>query len=218
MASRRGQSRRRSRLRRSLLPVAPALVALGLAAASLAGGGAPAAATPAAPPTYAALEGPAEPTGLTLADPHAAKASSTAGPAWPASPPVGTGGSWPVTTSIRRLKLAPSGLQAWIARSAAGGVCLLLYDGQPVEGVAAVDESCSSPGGFGDGASIEVSEIPGMPGRVIEAGVVPDGVTAVRTALADGTRARIAVSGNAWARSGSEPPAPGSEPTAITGG
>ena len=94
----------------------------------------------------------------------------------------------------------------------------MLYDGQRVDGVAAVDVSCSSPEGFGDGASIEVSEIPGMPGRVIEAGVVPDGVTRVRTALADGSSATSTVSGNAWTRSSSEPPAPGSEPTAITGG
>jgi hypothetical protein len=57
-----------------------------------------------------------------------------------------------------------------------------------------------------------------MPGRVIEAGVVPDGITGVRTALADGSSATATVGGNAWARSGSEPPAPGSEPTAITGG
>jgi hypothetical protein len=216
MASRRGQARLRQRLRRSLLPVAPALAAAGLAVASLAGGGAPARATPEAPPSYAALAAPAEPTGLALVDPHAAEAPATGGPTWPASPPVGTGGSWPVTATIRRLKM--SGVQAWIARSAAGGVCLMLYDGRRVEGVAAVDVSCSSAEAFGDGASIEVAEIPGMPGRVIEAGVVPDGVTAVRTALADGTSATTAVTGNAWTRSGSEPPAPGSEPTAITRG
>lgn len=218
MASRRRQSRRRSRLRRSLLPVAPALAAAAAAAAFLTSGGAPAAATSEAPPAYAALEGPAEATGLTFVEPHAARAGSSAGPTWPASPPPATGGSWPVNSTIRRLKLPASGLQAWIARSAAGGVCVMLYDGQRVEGTAAVDVSCSSPEGFGEGASIEVSEIPGMPDRVIEAGVEPDGVTGVRTALADGSSATTAVSGNAWARSGSEPPAPGSEPTAITGG
>jgi len=201
-----------------LLPVAPALLAVGFAVASLAGGGAPAAAAPAAPPAYGALEGPAEPTGLTLVDPHSGGPSPTGGPTWPASPPPSTGGSWPVTSSIRRLKPATSGLQAWIARSAAGGVCVMLYDGQRVEGVAAVDMSCSTPEGFGGGASIEVSEIPGMPGRVIESGVVPDGVTAMRIPLADGSSTTQTVSGNAWARSGSEPPAPGSEPTAITGG
>lgn len=218
MASRSEQSRLRSRLRRSLLPVAPALVAAGVAAASLAGGGAPATATPETPPSYTALEGAGEPTGLTFVDPHAAGTASTGGPTWPTSSPPGTGGSWPVNSTIRRLTLAVSGLQAWIARSAAGGVCLMLYDGRRVEGVAAVDLSCSTPEGLGYGASIEVSEIPGMPGRVIEAGVVPDGITGVRTALADGSSATATVGGNAWARSGSEPPAPGSEPTAITGG
>jgi hypothetical protein len=123
-----------------------------------------------------------------------------------------------VTSSIRRLKLTVPGLSAWIARSAAGGVCVLLYDGQPVEGVDAVDAACSTPEGLTGGASLEVSQIPGMPGRVIEAGVVPDGVSAVSTALADGTTATSPVGGNAWARSGQVPPAPGAEPTEIRGG
>src|SRR5579871_1001784 len=186
-------------------------VAAGAAAAALAGGGAPAAATPAQPPSYAALAAGSEAGGgLTIVQNRAPGAPpGTVGPTWPATPPEGSGGSWPVTSSIRRLKLAVPGLSAWIARSAAGGVCVLLYDGKPVEGVNAVDLACSTPEGFGAGASLEVSEIPGMPGRVIEAGVEPDGVSAVATPLADGTTATSPVSGNAWSRSGTEPPAPG---------
>ncbi|HXB15112.1 MAG TPA: hypothetical protein VNV44_05140 [Solirubrobacteraceae bacterium] len=205
--------------RRSLLWAA-ALVAAGGLATALARGGAPAEATPAQPPSYAALAAGGEgASGLTIVDGSAPRATpGNAGPTWPAVPPEGSGGSWPLTSSIRRLKLAVPGLSAWIARSAAGGVCVLLYDGKPVEGVNAVDLACSTPAGFGAGASLEVSEIPGMPGRVIEAGVEPDGVSAVSTPLADGTTAVSPVSGNAWARSGTEPPAPGAEPTAITGG
>jgi hypothetical protein len=123
-----------------------------------------------------------------------------------------------VTSSIRRVQLSVPGLSAWIARSAVGGVCVLLDGGQAVEGMSAIYLGCSTPEGFGAGASIEVSDLAGLPGRVIEAGVVPDGVTAVRMTLADGSTATATVSDNAWARSGTVPPAPGSEPTAITGG
>ena len=158
-----------------------ALAAAGVAAASLAGGAGAATATPEPPPSYTALEGAREPTGLTLVDPHAAGSASPAGPSWPASPPAGTGRILAGDSSIRRAEAGRAPVSAWIARSAAGGVCVLLYDGRPVEGVAAVELGCSTPEGFGDGASIEISEIPGMPGRVIEAGVVPDGVTGVRT-------------------------------------
>jgi hypothetical protein len=191
---------------------------MGAAGGLLGGGGAPATATPHVAPSYAALGGGAEPTGLTLVDPRAQRGAAVTGPAWPADPPQGTAGSWPVTASIRRLKTAVPGVSAWIARSAAGGVCVMLYGGGQAEGAGAVGVGCSTPEGFGQGASIEISEIPGVPGRVIEAGVVPDGVTAVRTALADGSSATSAVSGNAWARSGGEPAAPGSEPAPMTGG
>jgi hypothetical protein len=218
MATNNGTPRPGPRRRRLLWAAAP-LAAGGLAAAALAGGGTPAAATPAQPPSYAALASGGEAAGLTIVPAGAPRAAAgTAGPTWPAVPPAGSAGSWPVTSSIRRLTLAVPGLSAWIARSAAGGVCVLLYDGQAVEGVDAVDVECSTPEGFGRGASLEVSQIPGMPGRVIEAGVEPDGVSAVSTALADGTTATSPVSGNAWARSGAEPPAPGAEPIEITGG
>jgi len=204
--------------RRRLLWAAAAL-AVGALAAALTGGGAPAAATPAQPPSYAALSASGEASGLTILPGGATRApAGTSGPTWPGAAPEGSGGSWPVTSSIRRLNLSVPGLSAWIARSAVGGVCVLLYDGKPVEGVNAVDLACSTPAGFGAGASLEVSEVPGMPGRVIEAGVEPDGVNAVSTPLADGTTWTSPVSGNAWARSGTVPPAPGAEPTPITGG
>ncbi len=206
----------RRRLRPSwLLPrVAAPAAAAGVGALLLSTGGAAAGAAPQAAPAYAALGG-TEPTGLTLVTPGSAPVS---GPTWPVSPPAVTGGAWPVTSSIRRLKLATPGVSAWIARSQAGGVCVLVYDGRQVQGVAAVGASCAAPERLGAGASLAVEEIPGEPGRILEAGVEPDGVTAVRTTLADGSTATTAVSGNAWVRSGDEPAAPGSEPTASTGG
>jgi hypothetical protein len=95
---------------------------------------------------------------------------------------------------------------------------VLVYDGQRVEGVGSVGLTCSTPERFGAGASLEITEIPGQPGRVIEAGVEPDGVTAVRTTLADGSVTSTPVQANAWARSSNEASAPGSEPIATTGG
>lgn len=214
MASRKSRPPRSSRLRRLLPWAAPPLALVALAATQL-GEGAPAAATSQPAPRYSALAG-SEPTGLTFVDPHATGSPAGAsGPTWPASPPEDTGGSWPVTSSIRRVTLSVPGISAWIARSAAGGVCVLVYDGRAADGVGV---TCSTPEGVGAGASLEITELPEQPGRVIEAGVVPDGVTAVRATLADGTSTTMAVSGNAWARSGSEPSAPGSETTAITGG
>jgi hypothetical protein len=197
-------------LPRAAVPVAAA----GVGAALLSGGGATAGAAPEPAPVYSALGG-SEPTGLTLVTPQSAPMD---GPTWPATTPAVTGGSWPVTSTIRRLKLAAPGVSAWIARSQAGGICLLVYDGRQVEGNGVVGATCSTPEKVGAGASLEITEIPGQPGRVVEAGVAPDGVSAVRTTLADGSTTTTAVTGNAWARSGDSPSAPGSEPTAITGG
>jgi hypothetical protein len=200
-----------------LLRAGPPLAAAALATALLAGSGGNAAAGTAPAPQFAALASSA-PSGLPLVDPEEARsAGEPVGPTFPAQPPAGTS-DWPVAESIRRLTLGEPGLQAWIARSSAGGVCVLLYDGVPVEGVAALDVGCSPPEGDAQGATVEVSDIPGMPGKVIAAGVVPDGVTAVSETLADGSTASSAVSGNAWARVAGQPAAAGEQPTEIRGG
>jgi hypothetical protein len=195
---------------RGALPLAAAGVVIALVAG---GGSAPAAPAPA--PSYSALSG-SETGALRISDTPAPRGAG-ARPTWPAHPPEAAG-DVPVASTIRRVALSVPGLSAWIARSAAGGVCVLVYDGQPVEGVAAVYASCSVPERFGAGATAQVSEIPGMPGRVIEVGVVPDGVSAVSTTLADGSTTTSAVGDNAWARSGDQLLAPGTEPTAIKGG
>jgi hypothetical protein len=204
-------------LRRRLLRAGPPLAAAGLTAALLAGGGGNAAAGTAPAPQFRALASSA-PSGLPLVDPEEPRSGrEPAGPTFPAQRPEGAS-DWPVAESIRRLPLSEGRLQAWIARSSAGGVCVLLYDGVPVAGVAALDVGCSPPEGDAHGATVEVSDIPGMPGKVIAAGVVPDGVTAVSEVLADGSTARSAVSGNAWARVAEQPAAAGEQPTEITGG
>ena len=217
MASRKPSGQPRARARGLLPRVVAPLALAGLAAAQIGGAGAPAGATSQAAPTYAAL-GSGEPPGLTFVDPQAPRPAAGSGLTWPATAPSDAGGSWPVTASIRPLELSLAGVRAWIARSEAGGVCVMLYYGAQFEGMSAIGVACSPPAAAGAGASLFVEGVPGMDGRVIEAGVVPDGVTAVSRALADGRTSTERVSGNAWPRSGTEPPAAGSEPTAITGG
>jgi hypothetical protein len=206
-------------VRRLLVRAAVPLMALAGTLVALGGGGAPATASSAASGvSYTALAS-TEPTGLPLVETHQPVSSSDpSGPTWPAQPPQEAAGRWPVTSTIRRLNLSVPGLSAWIARSKEGGICVLLYDGVPVEGASAVDMGCSSPEGFARGASVEVTEIPGMPGKVIAAGVVPDGVTAVTTAMADGSTETTQVKGNAWARIGNQPAAAGQQSTETIGG
>jgi hypothetical protein len=192
-------------------------MAAALATALLAGGGARAGASGASAPSYAALESTA-PSRLPLVESHRQRqAGDPVGPTFPAQPPEGATG-WPVASSIRRLSLSEPGLSAWIARAADGGVCVLLYDGHPVEGVSALDVGCSPPEGVSRGASVEVSEIPGMPGKTIAAGVVPDGVTSVSEVMADGSTETSPVSGNAWARIADQPAGAGEQPTENRGG
>lgn len=187
------------------------------AAAAIAGGSSAAAGTqPEA--RYAALEGAAGSTGLRLGPPAPVSAPDEAPvPTFPASPPAGSG-DWPVAGSVRRLDVAEGGLSVWIARSSQGGVCVLVYDGAPVDGVAAVYAGCSTVEGADRGATVEVEQIPGQPGKVIAAGVVPDGVSSVSEVLADGSTATSPVNGNAWVRVGDQPAAPGQQPSETTTG
>jgi hypothetical protein len=197
-----------------------ALGALALAAALLFGGhGATAGASPAtvASASYAALASD-EPSGLPLVASHSEAATGKSGPTWPAQPPQGASASWPLASSIRRLSLGVPGLSAWIATSIEGGVCVLLYDAAQVGDNAAVYVGCSAEGRLDRGASVEVSDIPGKPGEVIAAGVVPDGVTSVGFTMADGSTDTVPVRDNAWARVGDQPAAAGASPTLTTGG
>src|ERR1700709_140418 len=141
----------------------------------------PAAARPGSPySAYQAL-GSTEPSGLPLvASHHPHTSSDPTGPTWPIEAPEGAGTEWPLGSSIRRVSPGVQGISVWIAKSIAGGICVLLYDGTPVNGVSAVAAGCSDAEHVESGASVEVSEIPGQPGKVYAAGVVPNGVTSVQ--------------------------------------
>ncbi|HEX3693542.1 MAG TPA: hypothetical protein VHU13_09380 [Solirubrobacteraceae bacterium] len=121
-------------------------------------------------------------------------------PTWPLQAPEGTQGGWPLAESIRKLDLNSPNVTAWIAKSLGGGICVLLWAHQPAGDTPSIGSSCSAETeeGLKDGATTQVSEIPGEPGRVFVAGVVPSTVEAVTATLADGTTKTVKVSGNAW--------------------
>jgi hypothetical protein len=206
--------------RRVLLRAGLPLAAAATLAAVLLGGGPAGASTGAATPEprYSALAGN-EPTGLALVTSHHPRSpGDPVGPTWPAQAPEGAEGRWPVADTIRRVRLGVPGLSAWIARSASGGICVLLYDGVPTEGISSVGLGCSGPERLEHGASVEMLEVPGMPGKAVAAGVVPDGVTAVRSTMADGSIYTAPVSDNAWARVSDGAAASGQESTLLRGG
>lgn len=160
-----------------------------------------------------------EPSGLPLvASHHLHTASDPVGPTWPIEAPEGAGVDWPLASSIRKVSPGVQGVSVWIAKSIAGGICVLLYDGVPVDGVSAVAAGCSTSERVDNGATIELSEVPGQPGRVFAAGVVPNGVTSVQSRMADGSTYTAPVTDNAWARVTDVPAESGQAPTQITGG
>jgi hypothetical protein len=150
--------------------------------------------------SYPALESTA-PTGITLVPaPSSPQATPSSGPTWPLEPPNGTREGWPISTSIRRVSVAPTGISVWIAKAIGGGVCVLLSRNQPNNGVYGVGYSCSTgEEDLADGATVEASAFPGASGEYYIAGVVPSGVSSVRIVLADGASTTVAVADNAWA-------------------
>ncbi|HEX5308264.1 MAG TPA: hypothetical protein VFW38_04215 [Solirubrobacteraceae bacterium] len=106
-----------------------------------------------------------------------------------------------MSESIRPLKTETPNVTAWIAKSLGGGVCVLLWAHQPSGDTPSIGASCSeeSEEGLRRGATTQVSEIPGEPGRVDIAGVVPSTVSAVSVTLADGSSKTVPVENGGWA-------------------
>jgi hypothetical protein len=144
-----------------------------------------------------------EPPGLEFVSSHSAQSSSSSSsrPTWPLQAPEGAQGGWPMAESIRPLATEAPNTTAWIAKSLGGGVCVLLWAHQPSGDTPSIGYSCSegSEEGLRRGASTEVSEIPGEPGRVDVAGVVPSTVSAVSVTLADGSSRTVPVKDGGWA-------------------
>lgn len=206
--------RRRPRGRRLLTCGGPALAVAGVAVSLLAGTGPAGAAVATSAPgaAYSALDSTAPAAGLRIVPGPGPAASVPAGePQLPVAAPAGAG-PWPVAATVRSLALDVPGLSAWIARSSEGGICVLLYDGVDVRGIAALYVGCAAAGEIGSGTQVEVAEIPGIPGTVIAAGVVPDGVSSVSQTMEDGTTVTSVVQDDAWAREGTVAAAPGTQP------
>jgi hypothetical protein len=147
---------------------------------------------------YPALQSTA-PTELQLVSSHTATQGATR-PTWPLQAPEGSSGGWPLAESIRKLSVQSPNITAWIAKSLGGGVCVLVWAHQPAGDAPSVGSSCSgeTEEQVRAGATAQVSEIPGEPGRVFVAGVVPSTVAAVTATLADGTTTTLPVHENAW--------------------
>lgn len=148
---------------------------------------------------YPALNS-AEPPGLEFVSSHESQGRGSR-PTWPLQAPEGTQGGWPMAESIRPLPNESPNATEWIAKSLGGGVCVLLWAHQPSGATPSIGYSCSeeSEEGLRRGATTEVSEIPGEPGRVDVAGVVPSTVSAVTVTLADGSSKTVPVSDDGWA-------------------
>jgi len=72
---------------------------------------------------YPALQSSA-PTELELVASHSGQ-HGEGRPTWPLQAPEGTTGNWPLAESIRKLNVDSPNITAWIAKSLAGGVCVL---------------------------------------------------------------------------------------------
>jgi hypothetical protein len=147
---------------------------------------------------YPALQSNA-PTELELVSSHNATRRADR-PTWSLQAPEGAQSSWPLSESIRKLDVHSPNMTAWIAKSLGGGICVLLWVHQPAGGIPSIGASCSGETAedVARGATTEFSEMPGEPGRVFVAGVVPSTVAAVKVTLADGNAETATVSENAW--------------------
>jgi hypothetical protein len=147
---------------------------------------------------YPALESSA-PTELELVSSHDSSREGDR-PTWPLQAPAGASGGWPLAESIRKLRVESPNITAWIAKSLGGGVCVLVWAHQPAGETPSIGSSCSAETeeGLKAGATAQVSEIPGEPGMVFVAGVVPSTIGAVTATLADGSTKTLPVHENAW--------------------
>jgi hypothetical protein len=122
-------------------------------------------------------------------------------PSWPLQAPEGSlSSNWPLAESIRKLNTDSPNMTTWIAKSLSGGICVLLWVHVPAGGIQSIGYSCSgeTEEDLNRGATTNISEVPGEPGSVFVAGVVPSTVAAVRVTQTNGVTKTVMVNGNAW--------------------
>ncbi len=148
---------------------------------------------------YPALASTA-PTSLPLVTSHHFyKPGDPIVPTFPATLSSGFGGNVPVPSTIRKVTVGLSDITAWISKSSEGGICVLATDNKVVDHNIGVSFSCAKASQLGQGAAVEISEIPGEPGRTVAVGVAPDDKSTVSDTLPTGAVKTVTVSGNAWA-------------------
>ncbi|HEX3391775.1 MAG TPA: hypothetical protein VHS55_04370 [Solirubrobacteraceae bacterium] len=147
---------------------------------------------------YPALQNNA-PTELAFVSSHSATHTGDR-PTWPLQAPEGAQSGWPLAESIRKLNTESPNMTTWIAKSLGGGVCVLLWVHEPAGDTPSIGYTCSgeTEEDLHRGATTYISEVPGEPGRVFVAGVVPSTVAAIQATLANGATKTVAVNGNAW--------------------
>jgi hypothetical protein len=147
---------------------------------------------------YPALNSTA-PTELELVSSHSTTRTGER-PTWPLQAPQGAHSGTPLAESIRKLEINEPNMTAWIAKSLGGGICVLVWAHQPAGVTPSIGTSCSSETeeGLARGATAQISDIPGEPGRVFVGGVVPSTVGSVTATLANGSSKTVPVYDNAW--------------------
>jgi hypothetical protein len=167
----------RSRLKALVAVLAIAAAGTALSVATIHGDAARASSLPAVTQSdYSALSGMAAGDASGLAPPTAS---------------VGEGNR-PIASSMTEIDVGKANLAVSVAKSTEGGVCVFVEH----HGAKGAGGSCGTAALLKTGATAEVRE---QNGETTIAGVVPNGVSAVKVGFADGTSQTVAVIDNGWA-------------------
>jgi hypothetical protein len=141
--------------------------------------------------------GTARATGLPTTTPgdYSAFNTSAAGDASSSAPPSASAGlgDGPVAGSMTKLPLGKANLSVMIAKSSEGGVCVFVERA----GAKGAGGSCAPASLLSTGTQVEVHGEAN--GKRTVAGVVPDGVSAVKVGFAGGVSQTVPVVDNGWA-------------------
>lgn len=143
---------------------------------------------------------------------YAVLGGTSTGDASALAPPSGDlvgEGNRPITDSITEVNTGNRDLTVTVADSTEGGVCVFVER----QGARGGGGSCGAPSLLKTGETAEVRE---DDGPTVIAGIVPNGVTAVKVGFADGTSQTVNVASNVWVIENA--PAAMSNTTDVTGG
>ena len=142
---------------------------------------------------------------------YSALVGTSAGDASASMPPSASAGEGnrPIGSSATELNLGKPNLVVTITKSSEGGVCVFVER----HGARGGGGSCGTAALLKSGETAEVHE---HNGPTVLAGVVPDGVSAVKVTFVDGSSQTVPVAHNGWAIE--DPPNVLASTTNVTGG